>query len=95
MLDAGNSDLTAIQPDPLHTDPGDIDLNHYGIDPDGPDPPNSEADNITLNTPTIPLTNEQFLNFQANHNPLAQSANYGSDLFQSALEHVLQFQQLS
>jgi len=37
---------------------------------------------------------EQFLHFKANHNPLADSTNNGIDLVQSALEHVLQVQQL-
>lgn len=62
---------------------------HYGIDWDGPLPQEyQDADQVDVPQSQCPLTEDQYDQLQSNVSPLAESSNYGIDLFLECVSFV-------
>ncbi|CAB5216813.1 unnamed protein product [Rhizophagus irregularis] len=65
-----------------------VDLNHYGIDWEGPAPTDEGIEQVNLNSVANILTNSQLFSLQNFINPLSEDGNFGINLYLRVLEFV-------
>lgn len=75
-----HSDLTAID---FFNDVDDM----YGMDPDGPEPIDTDGTVVVSNLP-FQLNGRDLQTLQAIVNPLADSQNYGIDLYEQTVHFI-------
>ena len=67
-----------------------LDIQHMGIDWDGPLPPTDCSENtVYVDPPQQPLTNTDFHELCTTINPLDSSSEYGLELYVETLQFVL------
>ncbi|CAB4441421.1 unnamed protein product [Rhizophagus irregularis] len=65
-----------------------VDLNHYGIDWEGPAPTDEGIEQVNLNSVANILTNSQLFSLQNFINPLSEDGNFGINLYLRVLEFI-------